>query len=80
MNSLNFIESRQDRPQQFVNTSLDGYTVKSHETLILIVCIIFALSWVVNKLISSNYKGSFQFKDRDGTRISAEITPPEKEE
>jgi hypothetical protein len=52
--------------------------VISLESLIAVVFMALLLAWVLNRIITAGYKGSFQYRHRCGTKITAEISPHEK--
>jgi hypothetical protein len=72
------IEIHQEKPQLPNNQTSDGSLLLSQDPSILIVCVILTLSWIVNGLISSRYTGRFHFRNKKGTKISAELNPPTK--
>lgn len=57
----------------------EGYSFLSQNTSILIIYVVFALGWAVNRLVTTRYKVTFRFKNKSGTKISVELTPPAKE-
>jgi hypothetical protein len=72
------IELHQEKPQLPNNQTSDGSPLLSQDPSILIVCGILTLSWIVNRLICSRYTGRFYFRNKSGTKISAEFNPPTK--
>jgi flagellar biogenesis protein FliO len=77
MKSQTNTESYQVKPHH-TNNNPGEYFFLSQDHVVLFLYAFFALGWVMNRLISSRYKGSFYFKNKSGMKISANLTPPEK--